>query len=176
MLVFTGLFILCSLYVCVQVRFILRRRRLSRTTIQELLGRIQPVNLDSISEIAINFLNPSRRQLDLEPPAMWVGVGEMPGLGALIENSAAILDLAAFASRWNNVEGRVVAEMVRRDGVRLRRAVWKIQLATYFGLGRVFAPFQLQEAVSAYYLMRCRLLGLYQVAHIGMYPRLAEVL
>ena len=176
MLIFAVLCVLVALYGVVQGRFYLRHRRLSRTSIHELVSRIQPVNVDGISAIAMNFLNPSKMQLQLEPPMMWASIGEMSGLEALIANADAILDLAAFASRWNQVEGRVIAEMIRRDGVRLKRAAWKIQLATYSGLGRVSAPFQLQEAAAAYFLMRGRLLGLYQVAHVGIYPRLAEVL
>jgi hypothetical protein len=37
-------------------------------------------------------------------------------------------------------------------------------------------PFHLHEAASSYYLMRQRLLALYQTSHAGLYPRLAEVL
>ncbi len=176
MLIVVFLFFLVAAYGSVQGRYFLRRRRLSRMDLQEHLARIKPVNVDAVSVIALHFLNPSKRQLSMEPPAMWESIGEMDGLQALIDNADAILDLALFASRWNRVEGRIVGEMIRRDGVRLKRAAFRIQMATYFGLGGAFAPFQLQEVSAAYHLMRGRLLGLYQVTHVGVYPRLVEVL
>ena len=62
----------------------------------------------------------------------------------------------------------------------LRRAVWHIELAlTFHTILRSSAtviPFHLHEAASSYYLMRQRLLALYQTSHSGLYPRLAEVL
>jgi hypothetical protein len=176
MLVFGILLSLVAGYGAVQGRFYLRRRRLHNTSVQTLVERLQPVNLGAICQIAENFLNPSRLQLRLEPPVMWAKIGEVEGLKMLSTNADAILDLAAVASRWDRTEGRITAEMIRRDGVRLKRAVWKIRLVLHFGLGEVCAPFQLQEAAAAYYLMRTRLLGLYQGSHTGLYPRLAEVL
>lgn len=176
MLVLIVLFGLLASYGVVQGRFYLRRRRIHRTSVEELIGRIQPVDVDMIAEIAANFLNPTQIQLRLEPAAMWQNIGEEEGLAILVANADAILDLAARASTWDRVEGRIIAEMVRRDGVRLKRAVWKIHLATLFGFGQVFAPFQLQEAAAAYYLMRARLLSLYEGSHAGMYPKLTAVL
>jgi hypothetical protein len=176
MLVLIVLFGCVASYGVVQCRFYLRRRRLARTSVQELVNRIQPVNLDVITEIAANFLNPLETQFRLEPPAMWLEMGEGDGLKTLIANADAILDLAAIASRWDRIEGRIVAEMIRRDGVRLKRAAWKLRLELHFGFNRVSAPFQLQEAAAAYYLMRARLLELYEASHASIYPRLAEVL
>ena len=159
-----------------QTRFFMRRRRLQGTSWEELLSRLQPVNLEGIAEIAESFLHPSKAQLRMEPPEMWERVGQLRGIRAVSANADAILELAMFASRWNQVEGRVVAEMIRRDGVRLKRAAAKIEFELVFGAYGVSAPFQLQEAAAAYHLMRGRLLGLYQVAHIGLYPQLLEAL
>lgn len=176
MLLFAVLITLLASYATIQVRFFIRRRRLAYLTVDELLGRIQPVNIRAVAAIAETFLNPSKSQLELEPPVMWESIGEMEGLEALVKNADAILDLAAFAARWNRTEGRIVTEMIRRDGVRLKRAAFKIQLASYFSFGTVFAPFQLQEAAAAYYLMRRRVLGLYEAAHVGLYPQLIATL
>ncbi|MGI4758234.1 MAG: hypothetical protein ACRYGF_15475 [Janthinobacterium lividum] len=176
MLIVAALIAVLIALAVVQVRFYLRQRRLQRTSWDELLSRLQPVNLQGIEEIAENFLHPSKTQLRIEPTEMWELVGKLKGIQALSANADAILDLAVFASRWNQVEGRIVAEMIRRDGVRLKRAVVKIEVSTVFGLYRALAPFQLQEAAAAYQLMRGRLLGLYLVAHVGLHPRLMEVL
>lgn len=176
MLIVAGLAAVLIAIAFVQVRFYSRQRRLQRMSWEEMLARLQPVNRHGIAEIAENFLNPSKNQLCMDPTEMWERVGKLKGIEALSANADAILDLAAFASRWNQVEGRIVAEMIRRDGVRLKRAVAKIELSMIFGVYRVFAPFQLQEAAAAYHLMKGRLLGLYLVAHVGLYPQLTEVL
>ena len=69
---------------------------------------------------------------------------------------------------------------MRRDGVRLRQAIFRIRfgMMSQMVLGRhlVSVPFQLQEAASAYYLMRQRLLALYESSHVGLYPVLAQSL
>ncbi len=159
-----------------QARFYLLRRRLGRMEWGELVARVQPVNVGAVAQVAENFLHPSKSQLRLEPGVMWQSIGELEGLHALHTNADAMLDLAVFASRWNSVEGRIVSEMIRRDGVRLKRAIMQIEMAMFFGLGSSFAPFQLQEAAASYHLMRGRLFGLYEAVHVGLYPRLIEVL
>ena len=44
------------------------------------------------------------------------------------------------------------------------------------GSDHMLGPFHLQEATSAYYLMRERLLALYETSHAGRYERLAAAL
>ena len=176
MFVLAALLVVLTAFGIAQGRFFLRRRRLRKMSWEELVARVQPVNLDGISTIAENFLHPCKEQLRIEPDEMWQMVGKLKGLQALRCNADAMLELAQFASRWNVTEGRIVSEMIRRDGVRLKRAVTQIEMALFWQLGVVFAPFQLQEAAAAYHLMRGRLLGLYQVAHVGLYPRLSDVL
>jgi hypothetical protein len=65
---------------------------------------------------------------------------------------------------------------MRRDGLQLRRAVTRIMLETFIGVKQVRIPFYLHEAASSYYLMRQRLLALYQTNHAGLHPRLVEIL
>ena len=176
MFVIAALIVVLIAFAATQGRFFLRRRRLRRMRWDELVARVQPVNVDGVASIAENFLRPSKDQLRMEPGEMWEMVGKLKGMEAMRSNADAMLELAQFASRWNVVEGRIVSEMIRRDAVRLKRAIVQIELAMFFQLGSVFAPFQLQEAAACYHLMRGRLLGLYEVAHVGLYPRLAEVL
>jgi hypothetical protein len=96
------------------------------------------------------------------------------------ENADVMLDLAACAQQWNFTEAVIVTERMRMDAAQLRRAVRRVELGL-ISL-RVLRRYQLalplfaQEASSAYYLMRQRLLCLYQTSHAGLYPRLAEAL
>ncbi|HTV81584.1 MAG TPA: hypothetical protein VME18_02950 [Acidobacteriaceae bacterium] len=91
-----------------------------------------------------------------------------------------MLLLAAHAQRWNFDEGVIVTERIRRDALRLRQAVRRVEIALMFHSvlrrSATLIPFYLHEAASAYYLMRQRLLALYQTSHAGLYPRLIEVL
>ncbi len=172
-------FLICLVasFAAVQIRFGIQRRRLMQEeSWKTVLDRIKPVDVAGIGAIADAYLHPSSSQLSIEPWQMWEAFGGLAGIEDIWSNAAAMLDLAVYASRWNTVEGRVISEMIRRDGVALRRAVRRIRLASLLGPRSARTPFQLQEAAASYCLMRGRLLGLYQVVHVGLYPRLAEVL
>ena len=176
MVVAAVLFGLLLAYAGHQASFYFQRRKLLQQDWGVILARLKPVNVEAIEEIASNFLNPSKLQLRIEPGEMWERIGKLEGLEVLTANAAAMLDLAVYAAQWNEIEGRVVGEMIRRDGIRLRKASAIIQLAVVSQVGATTAPFQLQEAVAAYHLMRGRLLGLYEIAHVGLYARLAAAL
>ena len=84
-------------------------------------------------------------------------------------NSDVLVALATYAQRWN-LEGLVVAERMRRDGLALRRAVVGIGLGMTCGYGKRRVSSYVHEAASAYYLMRLRLLALYETSHAARYP------
>ena len=155
-----------------QLRFVLRRRRLEARSWEEVLARVEPVNFEGLRTIAGCYLQPDKDQLRVEPSTMWEMVGGLEGIARLKSNAAVMLELAVFAERWNGDEGPVISEMMRRDAVRLKSAVTRVQLVFLFHLGFLRAPFYLQEASASYYLMRGRLMGLYQNSHIGLVPRL----
>jgi hypothetical protein len=168
--------ILCSLlviYAASQARFIWKRRKLVHRNWTDLLSEIQPVNTRAIAEIAECYLQPSSTQLRLEPDTMWRMIGGSAGLRALGKNAQAMLDLAVYAAQWNRVEGRIVGEMMRRDGIRLERAIRRIEVAMISQAAEKFAAFELQEALASYHLMRGRLLGLYEASQIGLHEQLA---
>ncbi len=107
---------------------------------------------------------------------MWNLLGGLEGLQRMRENGRILIALASYVERWNYEEGVIIAERMRRDGLQLRRSVTRIMLETFLGMKQVRIPFYLHEAASSYYLMRQRLLVLYQTNHAGLYPRLAEIL
>jgi hypothetical protein len=171
--------VLLSLFVpvvVIQIRFAYRRRQLQRQSWYAVLSRIQPVDVAGIRAVADCYLNPSQNQLRYEPNEMWMAIGELGGINRLKANAAAMIDLAVYAERWNQTEGPVISEMLRRDAVRLNRAVLRIQLMFLFQVGFLRAPFHIQEAASSYYLMRSRLLSLYENSHIGLLPGLTAAL
>ncbi len=152
--------------------------KLSQRTWNQVLAEVQFIDFRGISLVARDYLEPRKGQIDLQPDEIWTLVGGEQGLQTMLANANRLLALAAFAQQWNLDESVIVAERMRRDGLRLRTAVRRIQIGMYSQVftGRhwVSVPFQLQEAASSYYLMRQRLLALYETSHIGLYPQLAE--
>ncbi len=152
--------------------------KLNRRSWNELVAGLQFIDFRGISLVARDYLDPRRGQIDLEPEEIWTLMGGDEGLRTMLANADRLIALAAFAQQWNLDEGVIVAERMRRDGLRLRKAVRQVQLGMlsqiFTGRHWVHVPFQLQEAASAYYLMRQRLLALYETSHIGLYPQLAE--
>ena len=153
-----------------------KARSLSRLNWEDLLGRLRPVGVDGIATIALDYLQPGKGQTRIETDQLWQMIGGLEGISCIRANADVLLALAGYAQRWNLEEGLIVAERMRRDGLALRRAALKLQVSIPFGFGRARGPFNVQEAASAYYLMRQRLLGLYEVSHVGRYPQLAAVL
>ena len=162
--------------VFIQVRFMLRKQKLAEQTWDGVLSRVEQINLAGLQEIAAVYLNPSEDQLRIEPNEMWKTVGGLRGLRHLRSNADAMLTLAMFAERWHSTDGRVVSEFMRRDAVRLKKAITRVEFSLLYGFGIVRAPFALQEAIATYILMRGRLLGLYGVAHIARIPGLEAAL
>ena len=169
------LFLLFLLVAGYQLRFAGLRRKTGRTW-QEILPRFELVNTEGLQLIADYYLNPGRDQLGLEPPVMMEMVGGDEGLARLTRNAALMLELAVLAEQWNRVEGLIIAEMLRRDAVRIRRAVRRIRWDILWAGSSMSGAFYLQEAASSYCLMRARLLGLYGNAHIALLPHLEAAL
>lgn len=162
--------------VVVQLWFSARRQKLTTATWESTLSRVEEVNLAGLQEIANLYLQPDKNQLRIEPNEMWKILGGFRGLRRLQSNADAMLTLASFAERWDATDGKVVSEFMRRDASRLRKAVWQVELSLVYGFGSVRAPFAMQEAIAVYILMRLRLLGLYEVAHVARIPLLEAAL
>lgn len=150
--------------------------KLASCTWDELLAQVQPVKADGVMTVALNHLVPTKDQMELEPETMWNLLGGLEGLLRMRENGRILIALAAYVERWNFDEGVIIAERMRRDGLQLRRAVFHVMLETFLGRRAIRIPFYLLEAASSYYLMKQRLLALYEMNHAGLYPRLAEAL
>jgi hypothetical protein len=147
---------------------------------EDLLSRFQKVNIDGVTTVALDYLNPQQNQTSIQPRAIWKLVGDYEGLRRMRINANLMLALAAHARHWNFDEATIVGERMRRDALRLTRAVLRTEFGFLpFMILRPFyirTPFQIQEAAAAYYLMRQRLLALYAATHSGRYPALAAVL
>ncbi len=161
---------------CALLHSYITAKRLAACTWDELVAKLHPVESNGVMTVALNHLVPERDALNLEPQKMWILMGGLEGVQRMRENGRILVALASYVERWNFDEGIIIAERMRRDGMQLRRAVTRIMLATFLGRQRMRVPFYLQEVASSYYLMRQRLLVLYETNHAGLYSRLAEAL
>ncbi len=145
---------------------------------EDLVAALAPVNLSGVRAVARDFLEPRSGQVAMEPEVIWHLLGGEAGLRSMRVNADLLLAIAAHATHWNEEEGAIVAERMRRDAIRLRSALRQIRIGMLSqiitGQHWVSVPFQLQEAAGAYYLMRQRLLALYETSHVGLLPRLAQ--
>ncbi|MGD0097954.1 MAG: hypothetical protein ABSB60_15805 [Terracidiphilus sp.] len=176
-LVFAGL--LCGLAALVIADRIAARKR-SRREWHDLVASVCHVDFEGVSVVATDYLSPRKGQIDLEPQKIWESLGGYEGLKKMRQNAEIMLDLAAYAQQWNFEEAVIVTERMRHDAVLLRRAIRRVEwglvplrLTYHF---RVTLPLHAQEASAAYYLMRQRLLSLYETSHISRYPALAAAL
>lgn len=151
--------------------------RLDDSSWNSLLAKIERVDFDGLQSVAKDFLEPQPGQTAMEPEVIWHMLGGELGLRRMRANADLLLHMAAFAVQWNEEEGAIVAERMRRDALHLRSALRQVRLGMLSQLvtGKhwMSVPFQLQEAASAYYLMRQRLLALYETSHEGLLPQLA---
>ncbi len=157
-----------------QAWVIYRRRVLESRSWEDLVASLRKIDIQPLLEISENYLHPGPNQLRIEPWVMWKAVGGIAGVGRLWENADAMLDLARFAERWNDANGRVVSEMMRRDAARVRQSLFRVQMSFLLQRGMLRSPFHLQEAISSYCLMRGRLLGMYEDTHVGRLQILAQ--
>jgi hypothetical protein len=143
---------------------------------EDLISRLEPVESEGIAAMAVEHLHPGTSQLGTETDDMWKMIGGAKGLARMRANADVLIALAALAQEWSPEEGVIVAERMRRDGLALRRAVVGIGLGMTCGYGKRRAASYIHEAASAYYLMRLRLLALYEASHAARYPSLAAAL
>ena len=148
-------------------------RKIALLDWHDLVAGLYRLDMVELSAVAMDYLAPHRGQIDLEPKEIWEFLGGYEGLKRMRENAEIMLALAAYAQRWNFEEAVIVTERMRMDAATLRRAVRRVELLRHF---RLTLPLHAQEASSAYYLMRQRLLALYETSHVSRYPTLAAAL
>lgn len=176
MLFFAVCLVVIALVVGYQLRFVRRERTIAAVTWEDLVGQLEQLDTAGLKEISDCYLHPGKSQLRFEPGMMWDTVGGIAGIQKLSCNSQVMLNLAMYAERWNDTNGRVLSEIMRRDALRIRASVQQIEFAMLSRHGLVYLGLELQEAIASYCLMRARLLGMYEECHSGLLPLLVAAL
>ncbi|MGA2834037.1 MAG: hypothetical protein ABSE55_13290 [Terracidiphilus sp.] len=177
-------YIVFGALLCGLALIVISDRRSSRKMAQldwhDLVASLQRLDMAEVSVVAIDYLTPHRGQIDMEPKQIWESLGGYEGLKRMRQNAEIMLALAAYAQQWNFEEAVIVTERMRMDAASLRRAVRNVELgmlpAQLLPRFSITLPLHAQEASSAYYLMRQRLLALYETSHVCRYPALAAAL
>jgi hypothetical protein len=160
------------------------RTQKSRATVSwdDLIARLEHVNGAGVASVAREFLNPTSQQIDprndgkrMEPSDIWDLVGGIQGIEIMRQNTAVLIDIAAYIQRWNP-EAVIIAEQLRLDANEMEGYLKRLKAAERSGTIQTWFPFYAQRAVSAYYLMTRRVLALCEISHAGLLPSLQAAL
>ena len=128
---------------------------------RELVGDLKKVHMEGITTLAMVHLDPSTPREKRSYEEILALVGGIEGLPALRHNADIFLILAARAEKHDLSEMSTITNQMRHDVLALRRAIISFSLSQLSGYHKARAVLYLQEAASAYYLMRQRLVSLY---------------
>jgi len=157
--------------------FLLRARRLSRNAWAALLGRLQEIDRDKFTLVALDLLEEDGgreggvQQAHLDPETIFELIGGMNGLDALEENCDVLVDLATYVQRWYP-EALLLAEDLRLNAREIKWHIGRLRGASQTGHMREQFPVYAQRAVATYYLMTRSLLVLYEGVQL---PEFAEL-
>jgi hypothetical protein len=104
----------------VAIHYYRRARDISNRSWEHLLGRLKPIDRESVALIASAYSDESglRRSedtgRDLKPSQIWELIGGLRGLEELESNCAVLIDLAFYVQRWYP-EAVVLAEELRAE-------------------------------------------------------------
>lgn len=158
-----------------------RSRRTSRSSWEQILGRLIVVDRDSVARIALDVVDESgRRRKDdnsalLDGAQIWELIDGLDGLEVLEKNCAVLIDLAFYVQRWYP-ETVVIAEDLRLSAREIEWHMSRLRGAADSGkLEKAFVSYA-QPAIATYYLMTRQVLTLYEKAKLPMLPELQRAI
>ncbi len=163
------------LLVSVSVFFLLRARRVHRSTWPALLGRLKRIDRDKFAAVALDLLEENPPQAELDPSLIFDMVGGLEGLTALEQNCDVLVDLATYVQIWYP-EALELAEELRLNAREVQWHVSRLRGASRTGHLREQFPLYAQRAVATYYLMTRSLLVLYEGVEVPGFAELQRTL
>jgi hypothetical protein len=164
-----------AILVGVAIYYILRSRRAARNAWALLLGRLQKIDRDKFAAVALDLLDETDAQQQLDPNLIFEMIGGMHGLDALEQNCDVLIDLAAYVQRWYP-EALQLAEELRLNAREIKWHIGRLRGASQTGHLREQFPIYAQRAVATYYLMTRSLLVLYEGVQLPEYAELQRAL
>ena len=151
-------------------------QRRSIISAEELVRRLKPVNRAGILKLAMDHLQPSAGSLTRSPAETYDLIGGSTGLASMESNIAVLLALVHYIHRCDPSHSTEVAHQMERDALALRRALIALGLNMLGMKSAVNGPACVNEAASSYYLMKERVLALYERSDGAAYAFLRDVL
>jgi hypothetical protein len=169
------------LVVVTAIVYGLRLRRSRKTTWEELMNRIVPVDRRAIETVALHTVDPAgqpvsdeeRRELGRQD--IWNLLGGMEGIRRIESNSAVLIEIAAYLERWHP-EATDAAEELRLEAKKLEWHVGRLRAAEKNHCLDAHFHFYGRSAAVSYYLMSNRLLALYRQSHSSLFGDLQKAL
>lgn len=153
--------------IAVAVKYLKRLRKSQKSTWEELMQRIAPVDRRSVEMVALDAVDSSgerrsdehRRELGRQE--IWNLLGGMDGINRIENNARVFIEMAAYLERWHP-EASDKAEELRLEARRLEWHVGRLRAAeSNHSLELHFHSYG-QNAAISYYLMLNKLFALYQ--------------
>lgn len=159
----------------------LRIRRTQKTTWEDLMHRIAPVDRKGIETIALRTVNasgqpiPDEARRELERHDIWTLLGGMDGIARIEGNSRVLIEIAAYLERWHT-EAADTAEELRQEAKKLEWHVSRLRAAEENHCLDQHFHFYGRSAAVSYYLMSTQLLDLYRRSHSALFGELQKAL
>lgn len=159
----------------------LRIRRARKTTWEELMRRIAPVDRQGIETIALQSIDRSGQPLsederrELGRQEIWTLLGGMDGIHRIESNSRVLIEIAAYLERWHP-EASDTAEELRLEAKKLEWHVSRLRAAEQNHCLEQHFHFYGRSAAVSYYLMSTQLLTLYRRSHSALFGDLQKAL
>jgi hypothetical protein len=144
-----------------------RAHRAKKTTWEQLMERLILVDRQKIDKIALDAIDDSgqpRRDehaKELEASQIWQLVGGLKGVEALEHNSKIFIDMAAYLQQWHP-DAATIAEDLRMSAREIEWNVERLRAGAQTEKPEISFRCYAQNAAASYYIMRRRLLMLYE--------------
>jgi len=144
-----------------------RLRKSSKSTWEELMNQIVPINRRDLEAVALDAVDSSgqrrsdEHRRELGRKEIWNLLGGMDGIRRMENNSRVLIEMAAYLERWHP-EAAVIAEEIRLEARRLNwHARWLHEAEKNDCLELHFHSYGQNAAVS-YYTMVRKTIALFQ--------------
>jgi hypothetical protein len=167
--------------IAVAIRHLRRLQASHKSTWEELMQRIVPVDRRSVEIVALDAVDPSgerradehRRELGRQE--IWNLLGGMDGINRIQNNSRVFIEIAAYLERWHP-EAADTAEEMRLEARRLEWHVSRLKAAENNKSLELHFHSYGQNAAISYYLMVNKLLALYEYGRAALLGDLQRAL
>ena len=166
--------VLCLVLVVTSVVYYRRLRASARRTWEDLLSALISIDRPALQTVALDAIDTFGRERtdseakELDREQIWILLGGLDGVERLEKNSRVLIEIAAYLQRWHP-EAATAAEELRLEARKLEWHVERLRSAKQNGSLELNFAMYGQNAAVSYYLMREKLLRLYQGAQAPLF-------